>query len=539
MDGRRASAPPPQRPADRLHAVARGGALNLLTSGVGALLGFVLVVIVGRELGPGGAGVFFESVGLFTILASALELGAPMALVRSISASRELGELHVLPRLPAIGLGPVLALSTAAAILAFVLVDPIAAVFFSPGHREAGEDFVRVLIPFVPLAAGASVALGGTRGFGTMVPFVLVRNLGKPILRPALTVAAIVAGLGPAAIALAWVVPAAVEFPAALLALAILLRRTAGVGVAGPRRAWSSKLAGEFWRFAAPRGAASVFQISVLWLDVLLVGAIGSTREAGVYGTASRFALLGTLAIEAVRLAIAPQLGAMFARRDLASAQRVYRVATWWLMIVSWPAYIVVALFSPVVLRIFGPGFGEAQDALTILALAMLVNIGTGNVNVVLLMAGKSIWNLQNTAISFAINVTLNVLLIPRYGITGAAAAWAASIAWDNLAPLVQIRRSLGLSPFGRGYLRVVAAGAAFGAVALAVRLWLGAGWGSLGVALALALVPYVAILARGRVALESRTLRDALRSKDADEPIPAGLDPAASEPDPGSEAGP
>ena len=244
---------------------------------------------------------------------------------------------------------------------------------------------------------------------------------------------------------------------------------------------------------------AATFQTLVLWMDVLLVGAMTSTRQAGIYATASRFVLLGTLAIEAVRLAIAPQLGAMFARNDLAGAQRMYGVATWWLMVPSWPVYVLIAAFAPVFLRLFGQGFGEAQDVLVILSIAMLFNIGTGNVTVVLLMAGKSVWNLGNALIAFVINLGLNLLLIPRFGITGAAIAWTVSIVWENLAPLVQIRRAFGLTPFGGGYVRVATAAlVAFGGVGLAIRFSLGAGVPQLVLAILIAVVPYIYRLEAG-----------------------------------------
>ena len=358
------------RSRDGLQAVARGGVLNLVTAALGAVLGFFLVILVGRGLGPSGAGVFFTSIGLFTILSTILELGAPMALVRSVAARQELETPHDLPLLASISIVPVLVIGTVVAIVAYILIDQIVSVLFSPAERSQGAEFLRVLIPFIPLAAGASVALGGTRGFGSMVPFVLVRNLGKPILRPILTGAAILAGFGASAIALAWVIPAGLEFPVALLAFLVLLRRATS-GVRGSREGDAPpvrRLAAEFWRFAAPRGVAATFQTLVLWMDVLLVGAMTSTRQAGIYATASRFVLLGTLAIEAVRLAIAPQLGAMFARNDLAGAQRMYGVATWWLMVPSWPVYVVIAAFAPVFLRLFGAGVrggsGRAGDPL-------------------------------------------------------------------------------------------------------------------------------------------------------------------------------
>ena len=222
------------RSRDGLQAVARGGVLNLVTAALGAVLGFFLVILVGRGLGPSGAGVFFTSIGLFTILSTILELGAPMALVRSVAARQELGDASRPASTRVDQHRPGLVIGTVVAIAAYVLIDQIVSVLFSPAERSQGAEFLRVLIPFIPLAAGASVALGGTRGFGSMVPFVLVRNLGKPILRPILTGAAILAGLGASAIALAWVIPAGLEFPVALLAFLVLLRRATS-GVRGSR----------------------------------------------------------------------------------------------------------------------------------------------------------------------------------------------------------------------------------------------------------------------------------------------------------------
>jgi O-antigen/teichoic acid export membrane protein len=67
-----------------------------------------------------------------------------------------------------------------------------------------------------------------------------------------------------------------------------------------------------------------------------------------------------------------------------------------------------------------------------------------------LVMAGRTTANLMNVLIALAANLSLNLILIPRWGIIGAAVAWAASIVLSNILPLLQIRRSLGLDPFGR-----------------------------------------------------------------------------------------
>ena len=97
----------------------------------------------------------------------------------------------------------------------------------------------------------------------------------------------------------------------------------------------------------------------------------------------------------------------------------------------------------------------------------------------VLITTGRSSWSLMNGLLAVVVNVGLDLLLIPRYGITGAAIGWAAAIAAANLMPLAQVARSVRLHPFGRGtFIACALCLASFGAVPLALRYLLGSGQG-------------------------------------------------------------
>jgi polysaccharide biosynthesis protein PslJ len=275
----------------------------------------------------------------------------------------------------------------------------------------------------------------------------------------------------------------------------------------------SRQLAAEFWAFTGPRAFQATFQVVILWLDILIVAALTSAYQAGIYSAVSKLAIVGTFALEANRLAIAPQLSALLARHQLGRAADLYQSATRWLMLASWPLYLVFALFPAVVLGIFGSRYTAGASALAVLSLAMLINLGTGNVTVVLLMGGKSSWGAVNAGAALIVNVGLNLLLVPRIGILGAAIAWAASIVVDNVTAMVEIRWVLGLAPFGPGYW--LAAGATvscFGVTGIVVRLLLGQTLLALGAAVAAGLAAFALALFMARVPLQLSGLAEALR---------------------------
>ncbi|MDT0306764.1 polysaccharide biosynthesis C-terminal domain-containing protein [Streptomyces sp. DSM 44917] len=527
-----AGGPAPGRAGGRradLAGAARGGALGLAGAGVAALGGFLLTAVVTRGLGPAGAGVFFETFALFTILAAVGTAGADTALLYAATRARALGRVPELRRVLAVALGPALAAALVLAAAVWLAAPVLSRLLVDPAHRDDGTGYLRLFAPFLVLAILGLIAVQATRGLGGLRTFVLLQQLALPLGRVALVALVLLLGLGGLAVPLAWAVPLLLVCPLALLALFRGLRRAesrhaageatgvnaaeAGGGSRAPRPLGA--IAREFWGYAAGRGFAQAFTQSIVWFDVILVGALRSAHEAGVYAAASRFVTTGTLVMQAMRLGTQPQIGAALAVGDTRRAETLYRATTQWITASSWPLYLVLATFGPQVLRVFGGEFSEGADALSVLAVAMLFSLATGNVNTVLLMAGKSRWNAANTVVALAVNVGLNLLLVPDHGIIGAAWAWAASILCERLMGLYEVRVLIGLRGHGRGFFLGAALSAlVFGAGGVAVRALAGSGPGAFAAYLAASCAVYAAALWAFRDALELPSLVDFVRAR-------------------------
>lgn len=482
------------------------------------IFGVLLVLVVTRGLDPDDAGVFFEAIALFMMAAQVAQLGADTGATRMVARYRAIDRTNDLQRMLLVGLGPPVAVAAALGAALFVLAPALSHLLLrgDSGHERILAQYLRILAPFLPLSTAATVTMAATRGFGTMVPSVLAESFARQGLRPAFAFVVVAAALGGGALALAWSLPAAIALAISAGWLFGLVRRAVGApgGDSAPSTGLAS-LAGEFWRFTAPRGLATFFNVALFRLDILLIGALRSPRDAGIYAASSRFLIAGFVALAAVQQVMAPQISAMVAVGAERRAQTLYRVATQWLILLSWPFYLTCAVFAPVLLRAFGDGYPAGQTALMVLSAAALVNMATGPCSVVLVMAGKSSWSLLNSAAALAINIVLNVLLIPDLGMTGAGIAWGVAMIVNNVAAIVQVRYFLGLSPVGSGFwLASILAVACFGVIGVVTRVGLGESFLALAVYLVVAGTGYLALLWRLRRRLRLPELIQALRSR-------------------------
>lgn len=453
---------------------------------VAAVGGVLFTLAVARSYRPDLAGTFFASTAFFLIVSSLAQLGTDVGLVRYVSAHAATGQRHRLGETLRIALIPVIALSSLCAVVMWLVAPALADWIGRAGVIEDTITVLRALVPFVPITAAYGALLAATRGRGSMKYTVMIDSVLRTVAQPILFLITVWIGLGPGWGAVAWATPYVIGVVVASIVLwreaqqAKRLHEEAQLSVAEQTAAMTSEVGisgledgvetlpsgdqvdveplevpghglwRDFWAFTAARAVAGT--VVMVWkrFDVLLVAALSGPADAAIYTAATRFLVVGNLGIMAVQMTVSPQLGKLFAQRDLPGARAVYRTATLWTMTFTWPLYITTAAAVGLIIPIFGSEYDAGTSSVVVLSAAMLVATACGSVDAVLLMSGRSLLSLGNAVVTLAANVILDIILIPRLGILGAAIGWALSIAIRNLLALAQINALMKMWPFTR-----------------------------------------------------------------------------------------
>lgn len=421
---------------ERTGGVGTVALVNLAAGGVGSVMGLLTAALMGRSLGADGAGAYFLVVAAAVIVANIAELGVDTGLVRFVAAARATGRDRDVVSLVRSGARPVAVVGVgvvaAGALLGLLGLHPDAL----PGWS----------VPLVALGVAAAsmlaVLLSVTRGLGDALTYPALQNLALPVSRLALMSGVVALGGGATAAVLAWSLPAVVVL---LMAVAVLRRRLVRLPTDKPSAAPTREL----WRFSAVRGVSAGVEVLLEWVDVLLVGLLTGPTEAGIYAVVTRCVRAGEVVQQAARLVIGPTVSGAFARDDRATVRRVYGLVTAAMIWLAWPFYLLLALFPGSVLSAFGAGFGPGANALAVLALALALATAAGAVQTIVLMAGRSRWQLIDKSVALGVLVVLDVVLVPEWGITGAAVAWAVSIVVDTSLVVWQVHRGLQVEPHG------------------------------------------------------------------------------------------
>ncbi len=204
----------------------------------------------------------------------------------------------------------------------------------------------------------------------------------------------------------------------------------------------------------------------------------------------------------------------MFAQRRVDQAHDAFRATTAWTVLLAWPIYLACAALAPQLVGVFGVGYGDGTAVVVILSLTMLFATASGSVDTVLLMSGRSWLSLANAVATVSVNIVLNLILIPRMGIVGAAVSWAVAIVLRNLLALFQVKAFLGISPAGPEVFRSIGAALLCFGPAVALALLAPAGTTAVIAAVGVGAVVYVAIVWLGRREVRLAELIGALRKQ-------------------------
>lgn len=506
-----ASVLPGERFGDHL-AILSGTGQNVAGLGVYVLATLGSNILISRALGASALGVVTLATQFAFVGGAATRFGMDMAAVRRVAIDLGKGEpgrvRAVMDRAVAIAALVSLVVGVAIAVAASGLARSLSG---TPAVFRAAA----LALPFVALC---QVYLGGTRGFKIMSPTLYVYWIGQPVLWIVLMVVGWVvsrtAGMSMLAYAGSWILATAGAW-------FVWERQTAPFG----RLAAEPGEVRALLTYGAPRAPAALLSQLLFWTDYFVFSHYAKPSQLGVYAAAVRVAQALVLFLSAVNYMFSPFVADLHARGkrareegDLEGAEAfrrrldgLYKALTRWVVAGTVPILLLLVVVPGPVLRIFGGGFQAGTLPLRILLVGQAVNVATGSVGFILIMVGRTGWDLVVYLGSFLLDLAVAVLLVPRLHANGAAIAQAATLVTANGVRLWLVWRFVRIQPFNRHYFRLAIPAAISGAVMVAAHAALRrAAWpiDLLGTAAAGLAAYLVALATTGLTPTERGTLR-------------------------------
>ncbi len=199
-------------------------------------------------------------------------------------------------------------------------------------------------------------------------------------------------------------------------------------------------------RISLPLLFASGMGLILNYADIIMIGYFMTPEDVAVYHAAARTAVLISGFLIAVNALAAPKIARLHAEGRMPDLQKLISRITHWIFWPSVLAALIALFFGDFVLAIFGAGFAAGYVALSVLAMGQLVNAGAGPVGYLMTMTGHHDASALVFGCSAVLNIILNAVLIPAFGITGAAVATAITMACWNLWFILLVRKRLNIN---------------------------------------------------------------------------------------------
>jgi O-antigen/teichoic acid export membrane protein len=217
------------------------------------------------------------------------------------------------------------------------------------------------------------------------------------------------------------------------------------------------------YSYAIPQSFARILYRANLWVDILMLTALATLTDVGIYRVSVALAMLGALPVMASTTMFGPVVAELVYIKEQARLNSLLKIVTRWLLVIAAPLYIGVLLLPDVILAIFDESYLSGVNALSILMIGQAVYVACAPTGAILTNAGHSMLNLINGTIAVGLNIALNAWLIPIHGIEGAAVASASALALWSVLRLIQVRVLHRCSPFNLRTLVFVVATCALG----------------------------------------------------------------------------
>jgi O-antigen/teichoic acid export membrane protein len=457
-----------------IRTVAKGGATQIVGQISQRSVSFLFTAIAVRLLDAGGYGLYRQVAQVLTVAAQLGLLGFNYASMRFTARARAAGDHAAVRGAARVGVAGSLVASLVVVTALFFLAGPLAS-SFADRPEQAGRlaGLFRLGAAYVPLYAVMQVLRYCTQAYKTMLPSVVIGNIVQPITRFVLGVGALLAGVSVAA-SQSWLVSVSVVTLVASVGSGALAGVYLYARMLSPdeRRATPRHEPGAMVRFALPQMGASLLGVQSLGLGVIVLGVLATNRDVGIFGVALALQGPAGVFLSGIVNIWAPVVTDLYERGAIDTLDSLYKTITRWVATFAFPVLGLLVLEPDLLVRFFASSeLAAAAPVVAIIAAGNFFYTGTGPTGYVLSMTGRPGVNFANSAVGVILYAAGGIVLVPRYGVIGMAVVDAFVTALVNSARVVEAKLLVGVQPFGRSFLKPVAATLVAATVLLAWRL--------------------------------------------------------------------
>ena len=435
---------------DDLKQIVSGTGINLIGSVSRTIFNFLYAVFLALFLSPGNVGLYYLGFTIFSILGTVAYLGLDTGILRYVAIYDGAGDRERVRGTIAGAIAMGMPFAIVLGSMVFIFAAPISVDLFSkPGLTGVMKGFA-VAIPVYVLARYFNAS---TQGLRQMKYQVYSRDTTEQMLKFILSAGVLGGGLGLLGVVHAYIAALVI----ALILSFYFLQKVEPVFSLHLKRIYRQR---QLASYSAPLAVSALLGIMLLWVDTLFLGHFRSADEVGIYSIAMRLSVVGSMVMVSFNTMFAPLVSDFYNRGERDRLERLLRSVTKWIAALSLPIFLALALYPQQALSVMGSQYQAGATVLIVLCMGKMFDAISGPVSFTLIMCGRPRVVLFINILAFLSDVVLCLILIPRYGATGAALALGTTLVLFNLSSYSGVRSLLKLQPFSSGYFKVIGAAA-------------------------------------------------------------------------------
>lgn len=481
--------------ADTTTKQIRGSSLLLAGRMLSMAINFAVQILIVRYLSKSDYGAFAYGLSIVALGASFATFGLDRAITRFVSIYDEQRAYDKMFGTIVMVVGTVVALGLTTVLLAYGLQGFVAGSLI---HDQRAVSLLLILIILSPIQALDTLLLGMFAVFSRPRAIFFRKNVLAPGLRLAVVLVLVLGHTGVFFLVTGYVVSAGVGVAIYTVVLYRALRdlglyRHFSFGtIAFPAR--------EVFGFTIPVLTSDLVYTVMNSSDAILLGHFGSASDVAAFRVIQPAAQLNQLVMSSFTLLFTPLAARLFARNDRGGINKLYWQTAVWMAILSFPVFtLTFSLANPITVALYGGRYEASATYLALLSFAYYFNAAVGFNGLTLKVFGRLRYIVVINVLAAAVNIGINLLLIPRYGALGAAIGTSSTLVAHNLLKQAGLRLGTGISLFQRASVKVYLTIVAGALLLLAVQLTLSP---SLLVGLALAAITSFAVIGLNRRSL-------------------------------------